>query len=224
MPRDAYIIFFEKYVSKTELFDFGIAETIMPKYEDASEEWKNLKSRINNNQVIYIRGFGREGNATSMFQGFYKNLINHENIKQDPTNNAEPAKLIRRLTKYSKTPTRGFEHILNYQVSHVFGRTKNIYAFMAPWNIVYIPKILDPFTGHEAKGDAIQEFQKLFQTKIFQTFEPLIRDYNKIMEQNDLKEKAQISLQKLKETGLYDEKQIKKFQNSIEYEFSSIRI
>lgn len=45
----------------------------------------------------------------------------------------------------------------------MFGRTKNIYAFTAPWNIVYMPKILDPFTGHEAKGEMVDEYRMLFQ-------------------------------------------------------------
>lgn len=34
--------------------------------------------------------------------------------------------------------------------------------FEAPWNICYTPKIIDPFTGHESKGDLPEEFQEYF--------------------------------------------------------------
>jgi len=71
--------------------------------------------------------------------------------------------------------------IANFQVSHVFGRTKNVYCFTAPWNIVFIPKIIDPLTGHEAKGGFVEEFQSLFRQKVIQTFHDQIQEYNDIM-------------------------------------------
>ena len=71
--------------------------------------------------------------------------------------------------------------IRNYQVSHVFGKTKNIYSFTAPWNITFIPKVLDPFTGHEAKGDAITEFTGMFQNHVYKQFHEMIDEYNALM-------------------------------------------
>lgn len=67
-------------------------------------------------------------------------------------------------------------------MSHVFGRTKNVYCFTAPWNIVFLPKIVDPLSGHEAKGDAASEFKSRFQKQIFEKFEAQILDFNERME------------------------------------------
>jgi hypothetical protein len=98
------------------------------------------------------------------------------NINFDPTNNQKPSIVIQELTSHRKNVT-----IANYQVSHVFGRTKNVYCFTAPWNIVFIPKIIDPLTGHEAKGDFVDEFQALFRQKVADTFRDQIHEYNDIM-------------------------------------------
>jgi len=146
--RDSYIRFFSKgYISKEQFFEFGLKETIYAPYEKAESEWNRLKQRIENNQEVFIRGFGRDANGTHLFQELYARLVGNHNVKKDPTNNAEPTKIIRELTGYSKTKYSKYELIRNYQISHIFGRTKNIYAFTAPWNIVYMPKMLDPFTG-----------------------------------------------------------------------------
>ncbi|SMG65367.1 hypothetical protein BMETH_332411131085, partial [methanotrophic bacterial endosymbiont of Bathymodiolus sp.] len=37
-----------------------------------------------------------------------------------------------------------------------------------------MPKMLDPFTGHEAKGPMIDEYKDRFQKQSFKHFEPLI--------------------------------------------------
>ena len=143
--KDSYERFFSQgYITKEQFFQFGLHETIYAPIEKATESWKQLKASINSNQKVYIRGFGRDGDGTKLFLKFYKDVIGHDNVQRDPTNNAEPSRMIARLTGFSKRTS-----IRNYQISHVFGRTKNIYAFAAPWNIAFIPKIIDPFTGHE---------------------------------------------------------------------------
>ncbi len=123
--RDSYIRFFsEDYISKDQFFEFGLKETIYSPYEKAESEWNQLKHRIHNNGVVFIRGFGRDANGTHLFQKLYANLLGNTNVKKDPTNNAEPTKLIRELTRYSKTKNSKYEIIRNYQISHIFGRTK----------------------------------------------------------------------------------------------------
>ena len=42
--------------------------------------------------------------------------------------------------------------------------TKNALTFNAPWNIVYMPKLFDPFTGHESKGDITKKFTEELKT------------------------------------------------------------
>jgi hypothetical protein len=71
--------------------------------------------------------------------------------------------------------------IFNYQISHVYGRTKNVYCFTAPRNTIFIPKIIDPFTGHEAKGSFVNEFQLLMRNKIQAKFIESINEYNELM-------------------------------------------
>ena len=81
---------------------------------------------------MYIRGFGRNSNGTHLFQEFYKEVFGNAHVAVDPTNNAIPTKIIRDLTGYSKSSSARDEAIRNYQISHIFGRTKNVYTFTAP--------------------------------------------------------------------------------------------
>lgn len=223
--RDAYIRFFDKgYITKKEFFEFGLSETIHSPYNKAEVEWNLLKRRIYNNETVFIRGFGRDANGTHLFQEFYKKLFSNYNVEKDPTNNAEPAKIIRSLTRYSKTQSSKFELIRNYQISHIFGRTKNVFAFTAPWNIVYMPKMLDPFTGHEAKGDMIDEYTFLFEKQAYDIFEKLIDDFNEIMISSIFKERIGESLNTLSLDISYTGEEIEKLKKAVDNEFRPIEI
>ncbi len=70
---------------------------------------------------------------------------------------------------------------MNYQISHLFGRTKNPLLFTAPWNIAYIPKYLDPFTGHESQGTTSREFKQIFNRLLSEKFKEYIQDYNQFI-------------------------------------------
>ncbi|EPF28976.1 hypothetical protein DWB79_06175 [Treponema medium] len=171
---DAYKQFF-KFYSKDDLFTFGLDNIISIDKQKAVIEWNKLKSNINNKSAnLYVRSSGRNASGNSILQQLYKDVF-ELNIRFDPTNNAKPTKLLEDNTGYKKNLT-----IFNYQVSHVFGQTKNVYCFTAPWNIVFIPKIIDPFTGHEAKGDYVDEFKNLFKNHIYKLYKELIDEYNEI--------------------------------------------
>ena len=114
--------------------------------------------------------------------------------------------------------------IRNYQISHIFGRTKNIYAFSAPWNIVYIPKLLDPFTGHEAKGEMISEFAGLFQRQGYEHFEDLIEEFNEIISNPNFINKITESIEILESDGKYQTDEIAKLRKAVSEEFSPIEI
>ena len=64
-------------------------------------------------------------------------MVGNESVTKDSTNNAEPAKIIRELTGCSKIKNARHEPIRNYQISHIFGRTKNVFAFTAPCSLEY---------------------------------------------------------------------------------------
>lgn len=223
--RDAYIQFFDEgYISKEQFFNFGLKETIYSSYDKAEIEWNLLKNRIYSNEKVFIRGFGRDASGTHLFQAFYERLLNNYHVEKDPTNNSEPAKLIRALTGYSKTKSSKLELIRNYQISHVFGRTKNVFAFTAPWNIVYMPKILDPFTGHEAKGDMIDEYTFLFQKQCYDNFEKFIEEFNEIMISSIFKERMGESLDTLSLDTSYNIKELEKLKKAVDNEFCPIEI
>jgi hypothetical protein len=174
--RDSYEQFFEIF-PKDKFFDFGLKNIITIDKKIVSIKWKELMKKISEHDTdLYIRDFGRSGNENDNVKKLYKDIFNI-NINFDPTNNAKPSQLLQSLTDYRTNKT-----IFNYQISHVFGNTKNVYCFTAPWNIIFIPKIIDPFTGHEAKGKYVEEFQLLFRKNIVVKFKDEITEYNNIME------------------------------------------
>ena len=184
---DGYLKFFEDFSIDIEaLLNWGIENIIFPDVKKVGDAWTNLKERIKNNNTVYIRGYGRNGHGTIMYQGFYEFLLGHTNVKQDPTNNHKPKQNIEKLTELKRN-----KHIFNYQVSHIFGCTKNIFLFEAPWNICYVPKFMDPFTGHEAKGEYIANFQKrLFETA-YKRYENIITEYNQTINELLITEKIE---------------------------------
>lgn len=174
---DSYQKFLNHFgVDKQALFEWGIEATIFPPIEKVIQEWDALKTRVLTNQPVYIRGYGRDGHGTQLYKDLYKFLFGNEHIEKDPTNNAAPQKCIQRLTGLKRNT-----NIYNYQVSHIWGHTKNVFLFEAPWNICYTPKIMDPFTGHETKGSWPEEYQKIFLERATALYGPFVADYNRLM-------------------------------------------
>ena len=127
-----------------------------------------------------IRGYGRDAHGTQLFIDFYRFVFNNSHVKKDSTNNYKPQSNLKKLTGLTRN-----KDIYNYQVSHIWGRTKNIFLFEAPWNVCYTPKIIDPFTGHETKGDLPSDFQKYFIQSAQKKYKKYIEDYNRIIESYD---------------------------------------
>jgi hypothetical protein len=228
--RDSYERFFSKgYISKEQFFDFGISETIYAPLDTAKIGWEKLKQRITTNQDVYMRGFGQGGAKSHMYQEFYKQILGNENVVIDATNNEQPTAVIEDMTGYSKTKkteTKDSNHklIRNYQVAHIFGRTKNIYTFTAPWNIAYLPKIIDPFTGHEAKGEMINEYKIIFQQKSYARFKPLIEEYNKLISDSSFMQRVDSYLEYISNKKSYSPKDINILRTSVRKEFAPISI
>ncbi|HOP44493.1 MAG TPA: hypothetical protein PLA11_13320 [Flavobacteriales bacterium] len=174
---------FTRYPQK-QFFADGLAAIKYVDKDQAALEWEELKRRVFHNEPVFIRGFGRDAKGTRAFQVLYKHLFGNEHVKKDPDNNYHPARLLGKLTKYVKRevpPDSDFGTIRNYQISHLFGRTKNPLLFTAPWNFAYVPKFLDPFTGHETKGDHVEQFQPLFDAQNRSRFGHFIADYNQLI-------------------------------------------
>jgi len=244
---DSYNNFLSEFkISEDQFLDFGIKSVIYIPIDKAKENWNFLKYKITNDDEVFIRGFGRDAKGTPLLLDFYKHLFGNNQIKKDPTNNYHPTKTIKELSGYSKAGPKvqfmlangapafhndtkpkesKYELIRNYQISHVYGRTKNVYAFTAPWNIAYVPKIYDPFTGHEAKGNMVKEFTSKLEVQTYKNFKPLIEDFNNIITHSTFTDKLKTSLDILnKNNSNLQQESLNRLIKSIESEFSPINL
>lgn len=221
-PIDAYDILFG-IIDKDDFFEKSIQEIKFIEDYKIKSHWDDLKYDIFNNNKIYIRGYGRDAKKTDYFLEFYKNLFGNTNIKKDSTNNAQPTKLIAGLTNYAKVNTGTFKEkklIVNYQVSHLFGKTKNPFLFNCAWNIAYIPKYLDPFTGHESQGQHSSRFKQHFEPLIKEKYKEFIVDYNE--EINKLEPKFEEAFKLTKEKFGLTKDEFKRFESDCLSELSKI--
>lgn len=213
---DSYQEFLAHFgIDKAAFFDWGISSTIFPRIENVTLEWDALKNRIFNNGTVHIRGYGRDAHGTQLYTNFYATLLNNFHIQKDPTNNSVPQKLMRRITGFKRN-----HDIYNYQVSHIWGHTKNVFMFEAPWNICYTPKIMDPFTGHEAKGALPSEYQKCFLAKARQLYKPFIEEYNQLL--TTLNVEKQLREYVVSLSGTIAEKELVQFSKDAISELSPI--
>ncbi len=181
---DAYQKLFT-HIVKNLFFKSSIEDIIFIEDKLIEENWQALKSKLENNEIVSIRGYGRDAKGTDLYKSLYRHLLNNDNIIKDSTNNAAPTKLLKELTPFCKVTEDGKNgkiKIVNFQVSHLFGKTKNPFLFCSPWNIAYIPKYLDPFTGHETQGDYSKEFKDYINPILTAKFKKYISDYNNIVD------------------------------------------
>lgn len=218
MSKDSYQVFLDAFnIKKDDLYQWGISSTIFPAADVVADEWEKLKERIFTNQTVYIRGYGRDAHGTQLYQDLYKNIFGNGNVKKDPTNNTVPHRHIQQLTGLRRNVD-----VYNYQVSHIWGRTKNVFMFEAPWNICYTPKLIDPFTGHETKGDWPSEFQKMFIAAAHNMYKAFIDDYNKLLIDNDIHNKIALYLQTIKPS--ISEREFVQFERDVYSEFAPITL
>lgn len=214
---DSYQLLFDNLVSKDELFEFGLKHSIFIDKDTAHQEWERLKKSITDNQEVHIRGYGRNGHGTSLFLGLYRDVFGNHQVKQDATNNASPKRMLQNLSGY-----RVNQNLFNFQIAHIFGRTKNPYSFTTPWNLAFIPKIIDPFTGHEARGDYVQEYQKLFTDRAFDLFEDFIGEFNEIVTSDQLQEKFHVYFKHLDSYSEIEPEKLNRFKTDVYREFEPI--
>ena len=87
-----------------------------------------------------------------------------------------------------------------------------------------MPKMLDPFTGHEAKGEMIDEYTILFQKQGYKKFAKLIDEFNGIISNPHFIEKLNYCLDELSQDDSFNTKDIEKLKIAIENEFMPIEI
>lgn len=194
MITDSYCLFVEDFscmpFSEDAFINWGIDHIIFADKDKAAKAWESVKQNWYDNQNLWMRNSGRNGQSSTLYAGFYAQF--GKTIHFDKTNNEIPTKIIQEITgkvKYDKArheknsaKNASLDIVRNYQVSHIWGHTKNPLLFVCPWNICFVPKMFDPFTGHEAKGSLIEKFQKAFLHKAVSLYKDLILDYNSFIQ------------------------------------------
>jgi len=172
---DSYKVILDKIgVSFDALIECGLEACIFLNSETVTAEWEILKKEISNGKII-VRGCGKHKDSQAIVNDFYRYSFGAQcQILPDPTNNKYPSKYWNLFEKQVG------DNLSNYQVSHVWGKTKNPYSFMGLWNIVLVPKLVDPFTGHESSGDMTVKFQTGFIRQAKIKYEKIVNEYNAI--------------------------------------------
>ena len=198
--EDSYQDFLSSFnIDVNAFINWGIDNAIFPDDKEIKVKWDNLVERITTGcDKVIIRGYGRNAKNTYLFIDMYKEIFPLAKVQVDGTNNAKPKSNLESMTKLKRN-----KNIYNYQISHIFGNIKNVFMFEAPWNICYLPKIMDPFSGHEAKGLLPPKFQVMFQKKVARRYKKYIDAYCDIISKYDVKAKMDRYFILLKEDPKY---------------------
>ena len=81
---DSYSKFFEKY-NKNSFFRDGLEQIIYVDDNSIEKQWHSIINKLNNNETLFIRGYGRDSAGTIAFLKLYKRPISappaSDNIK-----------------------------------------------------------------------------------------------------------------------------------------------
>ena len=189
--RESYGEFFKAFgIMPEAICDFGLDNSVFAEPDVAWEQWNRLKAALFDGQ-LYIRAI-KGNDQDSEFQ-FYKRLHTYlfENgrLERDCTGNYYPRRNLERVVGWNVTihPQTNTGVLVNFQTSHVLSRrTHNPLLYSAVWNIVFTPKIIDPFTGEEAHGEVAKLFREAFLRKIHVRFAKCIEDYNRFIDEQKI--------------------------------------
>lgn len=163
-----------KEIKTDDLFYVALEEVVRIEETTIEMLWKQLIDDVtkpeNKENTVSVRGHGRNGSGNDVLTGVLETVFGRT-FKIDKTNNAQPKKILEQNCG---------KNFLNYQISHLFERrTNNPLLFGAPWMICYVPKIIDPFTGHESKG--FSHLKDAFIDKLYNMNKKYIDEYNEII-------------------------------------------
>ncbi|MDF1881507.1 hypothetical protein JHD50_09370 [Sulfurimonas sp. MAG313] len=216
--RDAYEALIPGYISKEEFFRFGLEQTIYISDEKVKMGWEALKKKLKDNKPLFMRG-SKDAAHNQMYYEFYARVLRNEQAKRDPSNSQTPTKMMEELSGLKKS-----KDLKNYQLSTIFGRSKNVLCFNAPWNFAYTPNILDPLLGVDARGPLAQEFKKVFQAQAYKKFKPYIEEFNTMMTDNHFLRETDEYLHDLYDNSLHKNEIVEIFESSLRDEIEPISI
>lgn len=209
-------------VTVCDLIREGLNQIIWPQTNKGLKYWdilKRFKDAQNGGTPLYIRGYGRNNSKTYLFIDFFDRYYKL-NVQPDPVSNTIPKQVIEACTGFIIN-----KHIQNYQISHIFEeRTHNPLLFTTPWMICYVPKILDPFTGHECMGYDWVRARFVYYVASYWINE--INQYNKYHNHllPNLKKNIKDYVKYLKSNSSLTPKEITKFKEDLIYALSPIDI
>ncbi|MDH5465296.1 MAG: hypothetical protein OEW60_06665 [Thiovulaceae bacterium] len=216
---DAYEALIPEYLSQEDFIRYGLEKTVYIPDDKVKEGWEDLKKQINSNKKVFMRGV-KDNNITRMFFDYYKDIVKNERIAKDPSNTQNPAKVIEDLSGIKKS-----KDLRNYQLTSIFGRSRNIFAFTAPWNIVYIPNLIDPLLSSEANNELSKEFQKAFQKNAYEKFKPYVDEFNKIVTDHHFRQSTDDYFEHLYNNNrLYPRENTEKFEEIYREDFAPIEV
>ena len=173
-----------KRVSREQFIEFGLEHVYMVDDDLALSELENaikaLKDR-KDTQLLTIRRYGKnEDNQDNPYLKLYEKIFD-VSLTQDRDNNQRPIEIMKHLFGCSFKSQ-------HYQCAHVWGMTKNPIMFTALFNIVLIPRMFDPLTGHESRGRLLNEFQRRFKEHVKAHFKRSIVRYNRFLRGRGMEE------------------------------------
>ena len=189
-----YLLEGKREFSVTSLISFAKKYSVRTSEECAFREFTKLIDALEGKTkecVLYIRPCGRK-RMEKLFKKLYKKVFRVD-VKIDRRNNSYPRKVFGRIIQgnsgIAKNPiwksAATVSSLKNFQYAHVFeSRTKNPLLFSGVWNIVLLPKIVDPLSGHEAQGRWPRMFQSKFQAFIMKDYARCIQMYNDFAKRN----------------------------------------
>ena len=217
--KDSYQDFIDRFgIDKQSFYQFGLQSIISADVVTAEAQYQQVKEKLLNNAKLVIRSYGGKGVHSNLYLDLYRYLFGNNNLGIDPTNNSAPRRNISAATGY-----RINKNLLNYQVSHIWGKTKNPILFESVWNICFVPRLYDPFTGHEASGGWNEEFIPLLNHFVFDKFEALISDYNQFVVENNIQSKINAFVDTLLSNARHSTELISRFRYDALNEWSLLK-
>ncbi len=214
---DAYEGLIPEYISQEEFFRFGLEKSIYIPDEKVKKEWDALKQKLASNKPLFIRGV-KDSLTNQLFYDFYAKVMENQHVKKDPSNTQSPTKIMETLSGYKKS-----KDLRNYQLASIFSRSRNVLAFNAPWNIVYIPNMIDPLLGPDARGDMALQYKEVFQKHCYEKFKPYIQEFNDMITNVHFLRNKDQYLNALYDNGMQDREIVSRFETILEEEFAPIR-
>jgi len=214
---DSYEALIPQYISKEDFFRYAIEKTIYIPDSEIRLEWDNLRKKLESNKAVFVRG-SKASSENQLIFDFYKTVFKNDSVKKDPSNTQNPTKLMDTLSGYTK------KDLKNYQLYSPFGKSKNVLCFSSPWNLIYIPKILEPLLNEDSKSELALDFKKFFLKEIYNKFKIYIDEYNKIVSNDYFVRSMDDYFRGMYENTYQDKIAIKKFEELMYDEFSAVKV